>query len=133
MLHLSRLTDPPESMGKGNLTVRRLPDLISDPMLKTSVEADIDTLVKSCNFARNMRNRRLAHTDLMTSRNEHPSPLPTVVGEDITRALQRLRALLSSIEKHFGRDIPVLTLLDPWGAKSLVAYLESAVRAEDAK
>ena len=75
MLHLSRLTDPPKSNGgKRNLTVRLLPDLISDPVLKSSVEADIDTLVKSCEFARGLRNRRLAHNDLKTARNEHPLP-----------------------------------------------------------
>jgi hypothetical protein len=33
LLHLCRLTDPPKSSGKANLTVRRLPDSVSDPQL----------------------------------------------------------------------------------------------------
>jgi AbiU2 len=135
MLHLSRLTDPPKSsVVKTNLTVRLLPDLISDQVLKDSVEADIGTLRKTCEFARDLRNRRLAHYDLKTVRNEHPLALPSVTSKDITQALQCLRALLSSIEKHYrGRDISVLSLGDPWGAKSLVDCLESAVRAQDEK
>jgi hypothetical protein len=82
MLHLSRLTDPREAKIRNeiwpNLTVRGLAHLISDQSLKTQVEAATDRLTDSCKFARDRRNRQLVHTDLKTSRNEHPNILPTV-------------------------------------------------------
>jgi hypothetical protein len=131
MLHLSRLTDPPESNGKKtNLTVLSLPTSISDPKLKDSVEKAIKGLIKSCEFARDMRNRRLAHADLSTARNEHPHSLPAVKSEDIARALQCLRTVLLLIEKYY-RIPPALTLRDPWGACALVHCLQIADRAKD--
>lgn len=99
MLHLSRLTDPPDSGGgKTNLTVTRLPSLIGDPKFKASVEADVERFVKACSFARDVPNRLLAHKDLRTSRSEHPLAIPDVKGQDIVRAMQCLQALLASIE-----------------------------------
>ena len=131
MLHLSRLTDPPASNGKRtNLTVRLLPALISDPKLKDSVEVAIEDLAKSCEFARNMRNRRLAHADLRTVRNERPDSLPAVTPQDIARALRCLRAVLLLIKEHYGIT-PALTLRDPWGAEALVHCLQVAADAED--
>ena len=130
MLHLSRLTDPSVSIGKTNLTVKRLPASISDPELKASVETAIDDLVKNCEFARDMRNRWLAHTDLKTARREHPHTLPAVMPEDIARALQCLRAVLLLIEEHYSFP-PTLTLRDPWGAEALVHRLQIAARTED--
>jgi len=129
MMHLSRLTDPPMSFGKPNLTVKRLPASISDPKLKASVEAAIDDLAKSCEFARDMRNRWLAHTDLKAARSEHPSALPAVMPEDIARALQCLRAVLLLIEEHH-RMPPTLISPDWWGAEALVHRLQIADRAE---
>ncbi len=130
MLHLSRLTDPPESFGKTNLTVKRLPASISDLRLKASVETAIDDLVNNCEFARDMRNRWLAHTDLKTARKEHPHSLPPVKPEDIARALKKLRAVLLLIEEHY-RIPPTGYLRDPWGAEALVHYLQIAARVED--
>ncbi len=131
MLHLSRLTDPQVSNGvKSNLTVHRLPSLISDPKLKISVESAIKELEESCGFARVMRNRRLAHADLRTARNEHPDSLPAVKSEDIARALQCLRTVLLLIEKHY-RIPPALILPDPCGAGALIHWLQITDRAEN--
>lgn len=43
LLHLCRLTDPPKSAGKDNLTLMRIPLLISDPDLKKDVEGLANT------------------------------------------------------------------------------------------
>jgi hypothetical protein len=46
LLHLCRVTDPPLSAGKSNLTLRRLRDLVSDQMLRTNIQALVDDAVK---------------------------------------------------------------------------------------
>ncbi len=51
---------------------------------------------------------------------------------EIEDALKSLRDLLWSIDEHY-RIPPSLSIPDPWGAQSLIGYLESAVRADDAE
>ena len=48
ILHIARLTDPPKSMGKTNLSVCALEDAISDPELKAKVSSSVkDALLAS--------------------------------------------------------------------------------------
>lgn len=131
MLHLCRLTDPPPQMGgHKNLTVMALPLLISDPELRTSAQTKLEEVRKNCQFARKWRNRRLAHTDLVTMRERDVSALPPVDATNIDAAVKSIGEMLGLIEDHF--DLPHILLGgDPWGAKSLVYYLQKAKRAID--
>lgn len=130
MLHLSRLTDPPETYRKANLTVRQLDGLIADPNLKGSVEGAIKDLVITCKFARDIRNRRLAHTDLNSTRSGDPYSSCKITSTDVTRALKGLRTVLSLIENHYSIP-PTLILRDPWGAEALVRCLQISTGAKD--
>ena len=64
LLRVSRLTDPPESAGKGNLTVQRLPDLCERGGLREKVQEQVDVAVCAARTARTHRNQRISHTDL---------------------------------------------------------------------
>jgi hypothetical protein len=64
MSHMARLTDSPKSMGKENLTVRSLPDLVTDQGLKDKLTAQVDEVRQKTKFCRDWRNRRFAHHDL---------------------------------------------------------------------
>jgi hypothetical protein len=137
MLHLCRLTDPAETrtrVGKKvivrkNLTVMALADAISDPVLKAKVGTEARHAKKNCGFARELRNQRLAHTDLERFRNG--STGLQVLSKHIEDALESIRAGLNSVEEHYGRG-PSLSVADPWGAKALVQHLERAAHvAED--
>ena len=127
MLHLSRLTDPPASMGRTNLTIMRLPECIADPHFRAALQARVDTIKANCVFANSWRNKRLAHTDLSTARRECAA-LPTVDANQIKSATESVRLLLASVDEHCG--FPVIALLsDPWGATSLIHHLEQAIQA----
>jgi len=131
MLHLCRLTDPAETrirVGKKitvrkNLTVMGLADAISDPVLKARVGTDAKHAKKDCEFARELRNQQLAHTDLETFRNGGSGL--RVLSKHVEDAIKSIRAPLNSIEEHYGRP-PSLSITDPWGAKALIQYLEKA-------
>ncbi len=132
MLHLCRLSDPPKTRlrtgDRDNLSVLALSALVSDPVLKASVGTKTGQVRKSCEFARKWRNQRLAHTDLINRRKGHALTLPPVNGSDIENALKSIGDLLTLIEEHYG--LPHYGLFpDPWGAKSLVHYLEKADKA----
>lgn len=132
MMHLCRLTDPPKTRlragDRENLTVMALKDLVSDPGFKASVQAKAEEARDKCTFARTWRNRRLAHTDLVSFREGHATTLPAVNSPDIAEALKSIGDLLILIESHYGAPHFLLGP-DPWGAKSLVYYLERAERA----
>lgn len=85
MLHISRLSDPPETGGskRPNLTIMRLPLAISDAALREKVETAVAEAHGRCQFARTWRNKRLAHSDLTVLRNGVASALPQVQRTDI--------------------------------------------------
>jgi hypothetical protein len=58
MLHIARLTDPPKSGGKENLTLRNLPDLVTDKNLKNTLIGILALADQKTTFCRDWRNRR---------------------------------------------------------------------------
>lgn len=137
MLSLCRLTDPPESRSRQlrrkvrNLTFLCLSDLISDPSLRVAAEAAAQQIRQKSEFARDWRDRRLAHIDLMTLRNSHPLPLPVVDAKHVDDALQSIGDLFDLLYKHYSLSPVLLSFYsNPWGAGTLVHYLETAVWAK---
>lgn len=130
MLHLCRLTDRRRTGDRESLTVMALSNLISDSVLNASVRTRAEEAQNTCEFARTWRDRRLAHMDLVTLRQENALALPEVNTIDVDNAIRSIGGLLRLVEDHY--DLPY-TLLgpDPWGAKSLLHYLERADRAID--
>jgi hypothetical protein len=56
ILHLARLTDPLRSRGKANLSLRKLPEVISDATLKKDVGSLIEVALSTSLFVRDLRN-----------------------------------------------------------------------------
>lgn len=75
LLHLSRMTDPAQTRKKANLTIQQLPLLIADQLLAAEILALVNTAVTKSTFARDWRNRRLAHTDFSLAVEEGATPL----------------------------------------------------------
>jgi hypothetical protein len=115
-----------------NLSFQGLTGLISDPSLKASVETATKIVIDKCEFARAWRNRRLAHSDLMTMRKSHPYPLPAAEKKKVEEALSAIHHLLDLVERHYGRSVASYSA-NPWAARELVHYLEVGVRTEEEK
>src|SRR5690349_7121891 len=62
LLHLSRMTDTAQMGKKANLTIQRLSPLITDQALASEIRTLVDSAVTKSAFARDWRNRRIAHT-----------------------------------------------------------------------
>ncbi len=102
LLSIARLTDPPKSAGKDNLTITRLPLLVTDSALASRAKALIDIARSRCEFARAWRHRRLAHRDLALAMGAaHTDPLPPSSRKAVADALESLRDLLNLFEEHF--------------------------------
>jgi hypothetical protein len=95
---LARLTDQIQT-GRGktqqeNLTLGRLPSLVSDAQLQLELTALVDAARKACVGLRKWRDKRLAHRDLAEALATEVDPLPGISRADVGAALAAFRALL---------------------------------------
>ena len=100
VLRVCRLTDPPSSGGKQNLSVTRLPEFCEDkkPALCDEVRRCVDTAVEKAKFARDRRNRLISHTDW--ARAMAPSdPLAPATLKQIASALDAVHAVLNAVSR----------------------------------
>lgn len=135
VLHLARLTDPPKSVGKENLTLQRLklPALIPEERLAAEVGELLESALTACGTARDWRNRHLAHRALALAMASPTDPLPGISREDIEVALLSIRAVLNRLAKYYWNSEVAYQQVIAIGrdADSLVYYLSLGLRAEE--
>jgi hypothetical protein len=132
LLHLARLTDPPGTSGQQNLTVRQYPRGVARLPILEAMNRALDEVEAATGFARDWRNRRLAHLDLEHARNPSAKPLAPASRADVERALKAIRDVMQTPESHF-RDNhmfydQVVTM--PGRSWELLYHLESGLGAE---
>lgn len=139
VLHIARLIDPPYSAGdtkKTNLTLRGLPELISDATAKAEVSALIEDVTKKAEFAKQWRDKWLAHRDLRLSLedNPHSAGLPEAEAKQITDVLASMAAVLNAVDRHFN---DTSTLFDAGasvgGAETLLYHLSHAKHLQEVR
>lgn len=134
LLHICRLTDPPET-GRGhrqNLTLLRLETVIEVPQLRTEVAALLQDVSARSAFARDWRNRHIAHRDLPTARGLHPQPLAPASRQHVEDALGAIRAVMNRAQSYYqDSEVAYDAFQEPGDAESLLYYLERGVKAED--
>jgi hypothetical protein len=135
LLHLTRLTDPPQLGRHDNLTVKRLPSLIQDQGLKARVGAALQDTINKCKFARDWRDRRVAHADLLTYRKQHPQPLALASHQKVEEVLAAMRKLLNCVDQHYrNSEVGYEFAASELGATgSLVRYLTLGLQAQEEK
>lgn len=132
LLGVSRMTDPPTT-GKKNLTIQSLPPLISDTGLQGEVQNLCDKALVAAEFAREHRNKRIAHQDHDYLSNRSSDPLSGISRKLIEEMLAALRAVLNRLDLHF-RDSTVMyeDFVDESGARVLVHKLRKLERLHGA-
>ena len=97
MLRVTRLTDPVRTGGKANLTVQALPALCEDAELRNQIQSRIDAAVEAAAFARDWRNRRISHADLIRATEANAEPLAPASLAQVATALDSVHAVLNAI------------------------------------
>lgn len=134
LLHLRRLTDPASSCGKANLSIERLRSLVPDSGFRAEVAALVSAAVASSEFARDWRNRRIAHSDLSLHTAQAPLPLAHASRASVIAALESLTALLKRIHEHyFKSDIDLNFVGEPGDAEALLRVLADGIEASRAR
>ena len=124
ILHIARLNDPPSTMGKDNLTIQRLREFVDSHTNFAEFEITLNKAVTSASFARDLRNRNIAHRDLGIALNQSVSPLATANVAGVEDALGSIKDVLSWIHKeYFDRMFMYDMASVPGGAGELLAFL----------
>jgi hypothetical protein len=133
LLHLARLTDPPKSMGKANLSVRHLAALLVNSPIATEAESLAAAALDACEFARDWRNRRLAHRDLdLALGQQGVQPLAPASRAAVKASLADLEELLNAVSLHYLESTTFFDL-GPAGqdAVSLLSLLRDGLQFRD--
>jgi hypothetical protein len=101
ILQIARLTDPPKSAGKENLTIRKLPILINNDGIKHDVSQLIDIAITNADFCRDWRNRRIAHKDFALAMEAGAEALMPASRATIKQALDSISDVLNSVSSHY--------------------------------
>lgn len=129
LLSICRFTDPPRVASRQTLSLSAL--LRFAPMMPTVSIADlVDTARTKSNFARDWRNRHLAHRDLLLASEQNAEPLMPASRALVREALQGIAETLSAVESYFtGAELWFAVLPGPhWGGEHVLKSLRLATR-----
>lgn len=132
-LHIARLTDPPKSSGKDNLSFKRLLVLLANSTLRNEVESRLIALGTASAFARDWRNRRLAHGDLALALDQAAQPLAPASRAHVKEALAAMDNVLNTVSMHFHQSTTMFEFAgepSAGGATSMLYFLHAGKEAE---
>ena len=131
LIHITRLTDPPESCGKENLTILRIPSLLRDEQARAKVNELIKIACEKREFCRDWRNRRIAHADYRLALNEETQPLEGASRQKVKEALEAISNVLNLVQHHCTRGKSRFEPgLDFGGAGDLIRVIDAGLRVE---
>ena len=136
LLHLCRLTDKPNYGPKHTLTIRRSPVILLIFNSNVLWQAQAEIANEKTEFAREWRNRRLAHQELPPLDGGPFKPLPDASRRHVEDALASIRDTISilRITTSTGSRLVCQTKKGPAGGiDSLLSRLRMGVAADHAE
>lgn len=127
---ICRLSDPPQSMGKNNLSLPTLVHRFGE--LDTAAELLKDFL-GACEPVRQYRNKRIGHNDLNTTIRPQDNPLPGIGRKHIDRIVQLAEQILNGIYQRFVDGELFFKSAHIGGADALIFWLKMAKDYETTK
>ena len=81
--------------------MRHLATLLAPSPIASNVESQANAALAACEFARDWRNRRLAHRDLSLALGQGVQPLAPASRAAVKSALVALEELLNAVSSHY--------------------------------
>ena len=132
LLHVARLTDPPKSVGKDNLTIQGRTALVSDPVTREEVTELIKAAKMATEFCRDWRNRHLAHRDLLLALNRGAQPLMEASRLHVWTALRSIVATLNAVSAHYMDTTSMFEVgTSPGGALNLLHVINEGLKVAE--
>ncbi|MES2024125.1 MAG: hypothetical protein V4448_01080 [Pseudomonadota bacterium] len=131
LLHIARLTDPPKSAGKHNLTIQYLAQIVTHADTKVTVEILTKETLLATEFCRDWRNRHIAHRDLHLALKREAEPLKSASREKVNDALKALAAVMNAVAMHYRSSTTFFDFdVAAGGAMSLLYALDDGLNVE---
>jgi protein-tyrosine-phosphatase len=132
LLSIARLTDPTNSgKGKDNLTLQKLRGLVA-PAVQPKVEKLIAECLARTEFARDWRNRHIAHSDLALALDDkNARPLIAASRQSVKEALAPFVKLLNAVEVHYTNAEAMYEPRPHGNAESLLYVMRDGLKAEE--
>lgn len=133
ILHLARLTDPPEIGRSKNLTLLRLPEAVTDCELRQQVHDHVEEVKEQTRIVRSWRNKKLAHKDLFLAlKDPRVEPLPDITIESVEKALDSVRQTLNLLSRNYTGGVTAFErFVTSHDAAALISYLSLGYRTEE--
>ncbi len=138
LLHICRLTDPPESKVKKtikrNLTLQALPELLSDSERRVRLKELVDEAICQSDFCRDWRNRHIAHLELdLALKKEPATPLAVASRNHVNQALHAIEGVLHAVGEYYSVFLaPFEESIGALGnARSLLYVLRDGVKEKE--
>ncbi|MFZ5781061.1 MAG: hypothetical protein ACOY4R_12760 [Pseudomonadota bacterium] len=134
ILQIAKLTDAPRSNGKSNLSIQSIPKLVGDATFRREINGLCERALNASSFAKDLRNRHIAHRDLDLLLRNDAKPLPEVSRLQVAAALDALTAVMNALSRHYMQSDTSFEHVDRFrGAKHLLRVLNDGVAAEKAR
>lgn len=131
LLHIARLTDAPKSVGKDNLTIRRLTEYINDEEFKNKIVELVNIAVKKAKFCKDWRNRHIAHIDLKLALKDNAKNLKSASRKKVKEVLKSISDVLNAISEHYSNSSTLFESIGiVSGAQSLLYVLDDGLKAK---
>lgn len=105
---------------------------MEQPELASEIESAVKRAENLSRFARDWRNRRLAHSDLKLALEDRAEPLLGVSRENVEHSLSAIAGVLNTISGYFFRtEVGFRLFIAHDDAECLAYYLKSAIDSED--
>ena len=132
LLSLARLTDSPKSCGKSNLTFNALPEMLNDDSFRLEITDLVQKANIASDFARDWRNRHIAHRDAKLSLGEALEPLSPASRIKVAEAISSLHQVLNTIsEKYLNSTMASDVIMPSHGARALLYIIRDGINARD--
>lgn len=130
LLRICRISDPVATGNKGNVSLARLPQLVDD-VIRPGVNASLMRINAAAEFARDWRNRHIAHLDFALTFEEAAVQLTPFTRKKVDEVIQEIGMLLNLIEEHYRQSTVVFDRLIAHGqADDLLQILNEEFERE---
>ena len=129
LLHLCRITDRVKVCDKSNLTILAL-DRCPNPELEATRIKLVNEATKATDFARDWRNRRIAHRDLAHALTPGAKPLRPASRRHVEVALAAIHKVLNEVsERRLNSTLADKVLTQRTGAVELLHVIQDGLKA----
>ncbi len=128
------MTDPPKVNDHRQLTVRQLPRLLTGDPRRHRIQPLIDAACTASDFARDWRNRHIAHRSLDRAIDSSAPDLEFASRELVERAIRALDNLFQEIQRaYFNSTLGFADIGSDGDADALLYVLFDGVLAREAR